>query len=36
MVQAIVLLAGTAMIITNLAVDLGYTWLDPRSKSSET
>ncbi|UVO35659.1 ABC transporter permease [Bradyrhizobium arachidis] len=35
-VQAIVLLAGTAMIMTNLAVDVGYTWLDPRSKSSET
>ncbi|MCA1480269.1 ABC transporter permease [Bradyrhizobium sp. NBAIM08] len=35
-VQATVLLAGTAMIMTNLAVDLGYTWLDPRSKSSET
>lgn len=32
--QAIVLLAGTGMIITNLAV--GYTQLDPRSKSSET
>jgi len=35
-VQAIVLLAGTAMIMTNLAVDLGYTWVDPRSNSSET
>jgi peptide/nickel transport system permease protein len=35
-VQCIVILVGVTMVITNLLVDLAYSWLDPRTRTGES
>jgi polygalacturonase len=32
-VQGITLLTGVSVMVTNLVVDLSYTWIDPRAKA---